>query len=182
MKQGRGRTLIDSYHCDLLADGISVKVRHTESPGVFLKIRTAVHPRIAIGDVEGAPETWLRVRAHPPLSDAEGDWLDVRKRIVKRNGIEVAHIELGDEVWWSLALRVRGSRLPRLPREIATHLRRHSAAAISCSYPILLLGERHAGRRGERVPQPAREVWPFGPGTGGSGSGSLRPGRIRPSS
>jgi hypothetical protein len=134
--------VIDNYSCNLLADGISVKVRHRERPGVFLKIRTAVHPRIAIGGVEGAPETWLRMELQRPLSDTDGDSLQVRKRIARRKGIEVAHLELGEEVWWSLAIRMRGPTLPRLPREIATHLRRHCDDATSCSYPMWLLSER----------------------------------------
>jgi hypothetical protein len=136
-----GRTVIDSYYCDLLDDGFSVKVRQIDSPGVFMKIRTAVHPRIAIGDIEGTPETWLRIEPERLIWNTEEDRVEVRKRIVKSKGIEVAYIELGGEVWWSLALRVRGAALPRLPRHIAIHLR-HCSEAISCSYPTWLLRKR----------------------------------------
>jgi hypothetical protein len=146
----RVRLVIDSYACELLADGVSLKVRDADLPGVFLKIRTAVHPPMACGDVDGVPETWLRIEAEQLPSNAHGDRFEVRKRIVKRKGIEVTHLEFGDEVWWTLAVRMQGSAFPRLPREIAKHLRRHRAIAVSCSYPTWLLNARTSNASPQR--------------------------------
>jgi hypothetical protein len=143
------RSLVDTYYHDLLADGLSVKFRYTERPAALLKMRIAVHLPIAVGDVEGEPQTWLRRRIEPDelRSRVCEDRLVVRKRITRHQGVEVAQIELGDETWWSLAVRMRGSSIPRLPHEQAKHLRQHRAFAVSCSYASWLL-ERVNGAPG----------------------------------
>jgi hypothetical protein len=135
------RSLVDTYYHDLLADGLSVKFRYSDRPAALFKMRIAIHLPVAVGDVEGEPQTWLRRRIEPDelRSRVCEDRLVVRKRITRHQGVEVAQIELGDERWWSLAMRMRGSSLPRLPHEQAKHLRQYSASAVSCSYPSWLL-------------------------------------------
>jgi hypothetical protein len=135
------RSLVDTYYHDLLAYGLSVKFRYTDRPAALLKMRIAVHIPVAVNDVAGEPQTWLRRPIDPDelRSRVSEDGLVVRKRITRHQGVEVAQIEMGGEMWWSLAVRMRGSSVPRLPHEQAKHLRQHRAGAVSCSYPTWLL-------------------------------------------
>jgi hypothetical protein len=141
-----GRSVTDSYSCEVLAGGVSAKLRDGDGAGAFFKIRTALHPPIAFGDVKGVPETWLRVEPEQVWWNPHGDRIEVRKRISRRKGVEVTHLEVGEESWWSLAIRARNFTFPRLPGEISGHLRRSGEEAVSCSYPTWLLG---------RTPNPA---------------------------
>jgi hypothetical protein len=124
---------VDSYFCDLLADGFSVKRRDAAVAITSLKLRCDIHPRVCVGCVEGSPETWLRWELQGPF-DPPSDRVEVHKLLTKRQGVEVAQLSFGDEAWWSLALRVRNSKLPRLPRSIFAHLNRDPDATTSCSY------------------------------------------------
>jgi hypothetical protein len=138
----RGRSVVDSYSGELIAGGLSAKVRDGDSSAAFVKIRIAVHPATVFGEVEGVPETWLRIQPERISWNPDGDRFEVRKQIVRHKGIEVAHLEFGDEFWWSLAIRTRDFTFPRLPRKIVSHLRRHHAELVSCSYPTWLLSGR----------------------------------------
>jgi hypothetical protein len=135
----RCRSFIDSYSCELLAGSVSAKLRDGDASGAFLKIRAAVHPPVTFGDVTGTPETWLRIEPERISWNPHGDRFEVRKKIFRHNGIEVAHLEFGTDSWWSLAIRAKASGFPLMPREIANHIHRRGITAVSCSYPTWLI-------------------------------------------
>lgn len=131
----RIRSRIDSYCSAMLADGVSVKSRVGHGAGVFVKLRRAVLVPVAVGDLRGTPETWARWElAALPRTSAE---VHVHKVVARRKGVEVAHLVVNDEPWWTVAVRVRGAELPYLPFEIEAHLNR-SGDVRCCSYSTWL--------------------------------------------
>jgi hypothetical protein len=139
------RSFIDHYSSELLASSISAKLRQGDAAGAFLKTRTAVHPPVDFGGLEGIPETWLRLETEWIPWDPSGERFAVRKEVFRHHGIEVAHLEFGNEVWWSLALRARDAKFPGVPREIVHHIQSSGTAVVSCSYPTWLLSVRTPG-------------------------------------
>jgi hypothetical protein len=127
---------VDSYHCGTLAADISVKSRTGHGAGTFVKVRRAVHAPITIGELTARPETWARFGSETlPATVAE---IRVHKAVARRKRIEVAHLVVDGEEWWSVAVRGGGPEWPCPPAVIMAHLRDHADDAACTSYPAWL--------------------------------------------
>jgi hypothetical protein len=160
-------SFVDSYHCGTLAADISVKSRTGHGAGTFVKVRRAVHAPIAIGELTGRPETWARF-ADETLAPAAAQ-IRVHKAVARRRRIEVAHLVVEREEWWSVAVRCGGPELPCPPPVIMAHLRDHADDAVCTSYPAWLHTSMDLGGADHSLPRlrPGRAL------TGGMPPGSL---------
>lgn len=146
LEGGSVRSCVDSYCGEMLAEGVSVKSRVGHGAGIFAKLRSAVLAPIAVGELRGTPETWARweLGALPPTNTD----VHVHKDIERRKGVEVAHLVMNDERWWSVAVRIRGSELADLPLALEEFLSRRGGDLLCCSYPAWLV--RHANPESRR--------------------------------
>jgi hypothetical protein len=143
------RRRTDRYDPVALGEDRSVKCRGDDGP-LEQKVRVGGPEPVEVAGVVGFAERWCKTRLPRPDGVA---WLAVHKTVVRRRGIEVCRLEVADERWWSIAVRLDADRPPALPAELRRWLHRERERVLAASYPAWLL--QRCGRSWPGTPSAA---------------------------
>lgn len=103
--RGPSRQRTDAYHLASLGPKSSLKRRDGGGP-LEWKTRIGRREPCEIAGVAGFAEIWTkrRLRARDFDEPLVGGWIDVHKRLWRVAGVEICHLEIVDEQWWTVAL------------------------------------------------------------------------------
>jgi hypothetical protein len=102
LPSGRSRTRADRYDVTSLRPWSSVKQRGRAV--LERKERVGRVELVTVGGLVGFVETWQKVRRRR-VPDADG-WLEVRKQMWFAQEVEIACVEVGDTVAWTVCIDV----------------------------------------------------------------------------